>query len=106
MFLVGASVAVAHDTWLRSEAGTVASGAVVTLHLTSGDGFAADDFAIDRNRLRDAAIRLGASRLPLTAIGDGARPGGSGALLLRATLGKNVLDLLLLCCVKAVYVIC
>ena len=83
--LVAASLATAHDTWLRAESGTAAIGSVVTFHLSSGEGFAADDFAIDRSRLRVASVRLGHSTLPLVA----APPAGAskvGALLLRATL--------------------
>jgi uncharacterized GH25 family protein len=79
-----ASVASGHDTWLRSESGTAMLGARVTFHLTSGDGFAADDFAIESARLRGAWVRLGGKRTPLQVVPGGAQPNGAGALLLRA----------------------
>ena len=82
---VAASLATAHDTWLRAESGVAAVGSVVTFHLSSGEGFAADDFAIDRSRLRVASVRLGHSTLPLVAV-PRADTSRVGALLLRATL--------------------
>jgi uncharacterized GH25 family protein len=87
--LATASLAAAHDTWLRAESGAVPPGATVTLHLTSGEGFATDDFAIDRTRLREASVRTGTSKAALVPVSGGEKPGGAGALLFRAHLGAS-----------------
>jgi len=84
--LAAASLALAHDTWLRSDTGTVAPGTRVTYHLTSGEGFAADDLAVDAKRVVDRGVWLGGRRLSLDPVAGGPAPGKPGALLLRATL--------------------
>jgi uncharacterized GH25 family protein len=48
----------AHDTWLLARSGAVAPGTVVTLDLTSGMAFPANESAIKPERVARAAVRL------------------------------------------------
>jgi uncharacterized GH25 family protein len=50
--------ALAHDTWLLARSGAVAPGAAVTLDLTSGMAFPANESAIKSERIARAAVRL------------------------------------------------
>ena len=60
-----ASQSAAHDTWLLPSSLRVPVGQKVTLHLTSGMVFAADDFAINPGRIRRADVRLMGATRPL-----------------------------------------
>ena len=53
-----AALAGAHETWILPSTMRVATGHPVTLSLTSGMAFPADDFAIDPKRIARAEIRL------------------------------------------------
>lgn len=53
-----ATLAGAHETWILPSTMRVATGHPVTLSLTSGMAFPADDFAIDPKRIAHAEIRL------------------------------------------------
>ncbi|HEX9084599.1 MAG TPA: DUF4198 domain-containing protein [Gemmatimonadaceae bacterium] len=53
-----AALAGAHETWILPSTMRVATGHPVTLSLTSGMAFPADDFAIDPKRVALAEIRL------------------------------------------------
>lgn len=53
-----ATLAGAHETWILPSTMRVATGHPVTLSLTSGMAFPADDFAIDPKRIARAEIRL------------------------------------------------
>ncbi len=55
----------AHDTWLLPSSLRVPVGQKVTLHLTSGVQFAADDFAINPGRILRADVRLAGNTSPL-----------------------------------------
>lgn len=55
----------AHDTWLLPSSLRVPVGQRVTLHLTSGVLFAADDFAINAGRILRADVRLAGATRPL-----------------------------------------
>jgi uncharacterized GH25 family protein len=50
--------ALAHDTWLLARSGAVAPGTAVTLDLTSGMAFPANETAIKPERISRAAVRL------------------------------------------------
>jgi uncharacterized GH25 family protein len=50
--------ALAHDTWLLARSSAVAPGAAVTLDLTSGMAFPANETAIKPDRVARAAVRL------------------------------------------------
>lgn len=64
---VTATAALAHDTWLLPSSLRVAPGRPVTLDLTSGMAFPADDFAIVPSRVVRADVRLGGASGPLAA---------------------------------------
>ncbi|MDQ6830256.1 MAG: DUF4198 domain-containing protein [Gemmatimonadota bacterium] len=65
LLVASAATLAAHDTWLVPDSGFVVPHAMVRLHLTSGDAFPVDDFAIDRKRIRGAWMRLAGTRSPL-----------------------------------------
>src|SRR6185295_11899495 len=56
--LVLTSPALAHDTWLLARLGAVSPGTAVTLDLTSGMAFPANETAIKPERISRAAVRL------------------------------------------------
>ena len=60
-----ASQLAAHDTWLLPSSLRVPVGQKITLHLTSGMVFAADDFAINPGRIKRADVRLTGATRPL-----------------------------------------
>lgn len=72
LLLGSVGVAAAHDTWLLPASMRVPVGRAVTLHLTSGMAFPADDFAINPSRLARSEVRLAGatSRLARPAHGD------------------------------------
>ncbi len=62
-----ATTALAHDTWLLPSSLRVPVGRAITLNLTSGMAFPADDFAIVPSRVVRADVRLGGSLRRLAA---------------------------------------
>lgn len=68
-----AGVALAHDTWLLPSSLRVPVGRTVTVGLTSGMAFPADDFAIAPARVRRAVVRLAGASAPMPAPRSGAR---------------------------------
>jgi len=60
--LCATALAGAHETWILPSTMRVATGHPVTLSLTSGMAFPADDFAIDPKRVARAEIRLNGKR--------------------------------------------
>lgn len=65
LFASFATVALAHDTWLLPRSLRVPVGRAVTLSLTSGMAFPADDFAIKASRVARATVRLAGQVTPL-----------------------------------------
>ena len=78
--VMGASRALAHDTWVLPAAHAVPEGSTISLRATSGMGFPALEFAIDPARIETAKIRLAGRTLPLERLSK-----GKGALRLSAT---------------------
>jgi hypothetical protein len=72
LVLGAAAVADAHDTWLLPASMRVPVGRPVTLSLTSGMAFPADDFAINMTRLARGEVRLAGAttRLARPSHGD------------------------------------
>lgn len=71
--LVAALPAFAHDTWLSPSRHRVLPGASVTLSLTSGMGFPALDYAIQRDRVATARARTSAGKIVDLASGRAGR---------------------------------
>ena len=65
--LIFAAELSAHDTWLLPQSMRTPVGRPVTLSLTSGEAFPADDFAIDPTRITRATVRLAGRTTPLTS---------------------------------------
>ena len=95
-----ATAAAAHDTWLLPSSLRVPVGRAVTLHLTSGMLFPADDFAINPSRIKRADARLAGRTLPLgnRSRSDNATlyrwtPTAAGVAALAVELAPKVLEL-------------
>ncbi len=71
LLLASASALAAHDTWLAPAAFDAAPGSRVSLHLTSGETFPQDDFAIEPTRLQQSWMRLAGRRSALEVIRRG-----------------------------------
>ncbi len=65
--VVFVATALAHDTWLLPSSLRVPVGRAITLDLTSGMAFPADDFAIVPSRVVRADVRLGGTSRALAA---------------------------------------
>ena len=65
LVVVGVGSLSAHDTWIIPSALAIRTGDAVTLNLTSGMAFPADDFAIAATRVVRATVRIGGRTTPL-----------------------------------------
>ena len=99
-FVAIATTLSAHDTWLLPTSMRVAVGRPVRLSLTSGQAFAADDFAIDPQRVTRADVRLAGSTSKLATPTRGAlslryswTPKTTGIAALAIELAPKVLTL-------------
>jgi uncharacterized protein DUF4198 len=79
LFLLVAHAANAHDTWIAPRAFRVASGATLTVDMTSGMGFPALEYAPEAARIESAGVRLQGRVLDF-----GGRTRGARALVLTA----------------------
>ena len=73
----------AHDTWLLPTSFYASSGDTVSLYLTSGMTFPANEGAIRADRIREAAVRLAGRTTAITS-----RSPAESALVLRSRLGE------------------
>ncbi len=65
LVVVGVGSLSAHDTWIFPSALAIRPGDAITLNLTSGMAFPADDFSIAATRVVRAAVRIGGTTTPL-----------------------------------------
>ncbi len=76
-----AASAAAHDTWILPESWRAKPDAVIGFAFTSGMGFPALDYAIEKERIARSGVRLAGKDMPLDVVERGAH-----ALNLRARL--------------------
>jgi uncharacterized GH25 family protein len=95
-----ATLAGAHETWILPSTMRVATGHPVTLSLTSGMAFPADDFAIDPKRIARAEIRLNGNieqlrgaRARSTALRYAWTPRAPGVATIAVELAPKTLEL-------------